>query len=211
MHVADFCEDPRFVAAYKKGRSTGSWGKVDLRWRAYTACWAAELALRLPGDFVECGVNRGGLALAVMEYVNFKATNKQFFLVDTFCGFPEEMRNTAAVVNANSYDDCYPQVVETFRPFQQVRIIRGSVPTALEEVDAEKVCYLSVDMNCSEPEIAALRFFWPKLVAGAMVVLDDYAYSEYYRRQKDAFDALGKELGFRVLSLPTGQGLIIKI
>jgi hypothetical protein len=35
------------------------------------ACWAAPDAKSIPGDFVECGVNRGGMARAVMECVNF--------------------------------------------------------------------------------------------------------------------------------------------
>ena len=65
-------------------------------------------------------------------------------------------------------------------------------------------------MNDVAPEVAALRFFWNKLVQGAIVLLDDYSYSECYRPQKEAFDALGRELGFSVLTMPTGQGMILK-
>ncbi len=42
------------------------------------------------------------------------------------------------------------------------------------------------------------------------MILDDYAYSESYRPQKEAFDALGLELGFSVFTMPTGQGIIVK-
>ena len=56
----------------------------------------------------------------------------------------------------------------------------------------------------------AIRYFWPKLAAGAPVVLDDYAFKGH-DLQKQAIDQLGNELGFEVLSLPTGQGLIIKV
>src|SRR5271166_1685933 len=81
VHVADFCTDREFISAYEKGRATGSWDGADLRWRVYTACWAAKQASSLSGDFVECGVNRGGTSLAVMEYVNFQHLGKKFFLL----------------------------------------------------------------------------------------------------------------------------------
>lgn len=203
-HVADFLSDSRFLRSYEAGKLTGSWGDADLHWRAYIACWAAEHASRLDGDFIECGVNRGGLARAVMEYVGFGDMNRAFYLLDTFCGSPD-----VATINSDDYQECYAEVVETFSSFPNVRIIRGAVPKTLPQVTSSKVAYLSIDMNCVEPEIAAMRYFWPKLVSGAIAILDDYAYSEEYRPQKLAFDALAKELRFSILSLPTGQGLIV--
>jgi len=209
-HLADFCKDSRFAHAYQKGKSTGSWNGADLRWRVYTACWAAANASTLLGDFAECGVNRGGTSLSVMEYIKFNSLNKRFYLLDTYRGFPEDFASLAASSNQHSYEDCYDQVLRTFKPYSQVRIIAGEVPKTLRQVDTDKVCYLSIDMNSAEPEIAAVRFFWPKLVRGAVVLLDDYAYAEPYRRQKEAFDSLSNELGFQILCLPTGQGLIVR-
>jgi hypothetical protein len=210
MHVADFCKDRRFISAYERGKATGSWNGSDLRWRVYTACWAAQRARDLAGDFVECGVNRGGMSRAVMEYIGFKDMNKRFFLLDTYCGFSDNLRPLAASVNRDDYQECYDAVTRTFATFPNVRIVRGTVPETLCQVETDQVCYLSLDMNCAEPEIAAMRYFWTKLVAGAVVLLDDYAFSESYRRQKDAFDSLSRELNFTILSLPTGQGLVLK-
>lgn len=209
-HIADFCNDARFRRAYQIARETGSWNGSDLRWRVYTACWAAKHASVLPGDFVECGVNRGGMSLAAMEYIDFNALDKRFFLLDTYCGFPESMATSASPANLHSYRDCYDDVVQTFKPFPGARVIAGSVPDTLQQVETDKLCYLSIDMNCAEPEIAAMKFFWKKLVPGAVVLLDDYAFSNSYRKQKQAFDSLGQELNFDILSLPTGQGLIVK-
>lgn len=79
----------------------------------------------------------------------------------------------------------------------------------LPEVKAEKVCYLSLDMNCAGPEMAAAEFFWGKMSGGAVMVLDDYGFSNFIR-QKRAFDAFARAKGVEVLSLPTGQGLIFK-
>jgi hypothetical protein len=64
-------------------------------------------------------------------------------------------------------------------------------------------------MNCSPPEVAAAHFFWDRLVPGAFVLLDDYAYHGY-RSQKVAMDDFASEKRHNILSLPTGQGLLIK-
>jgi len=61
-----------------------------------------------------------------------------------------------------------------------------------------------------EHQIAAARRLWPLMTLGGVVLLDDYGGGPAYRLQKEAFDALAKELGFHILALPTGQGLIIK-
>lgn len=202
--MADFLSNPQFGHAYRQGAATGSWYGNHLRWRVYNACWAAQQVLSLPGDFVECGVNRGGISRAVIEYVGFGELDRRFFLLDTYKGHPDVAKDN------HKYRECYEDVIKTFSPFSNVRIIRGLVPETLSNVDSEQICYLSIDMNHSAPEIAALRFFWPKLVAGALVLLDDYAYSEAYRPSKTAMDALAVELGFGILTMPTGQGLIIK-
>src|ERR1017187_5492964 len=67
--LTSFLYSEKFSAAYDAGKRTGSWGTMDLRWRVFVACWAAEHARLIPGDFVECGVNRGGISRAVMEYI----------------------------------------------------------------------------------------------------------------------------------------------
>ena len=64
-------------------------------------------------------------------------------------------------------------------------------------------------MNNATPEVAALSYFWSRLVAGAPVLLDDYAYLGY-TPQKLAMDEFANSHGISVCSLPTGQGLIIK-
>src|SRR5438270_12110754 len=102
-HNADFLNDPKFAAAFAKGKATCSWGNMDPRWRVYTACWAAAHAANLPGDFVECGVNRGGTALVIMEYVSFNSLNKKLFLLDTYCGFLQGSQ--PSVENLGQYEN----------------------------------------------------------------------------------------------------------
>lgn len=211
-HNADFMDEPRFATAYAAGKATGSWTFGDLTWRAYIVCWAAERGAALEGDFVECGVNRGGYALTVIKYVNFETLPKRFFLLDTYEGLldryisPEE---EAAGVRNGEYEPCYDAVVRTFSPYPSARIIRGPVPETLPQVDAEQIAFLSLDMNTRDPEIAAAECFWDRLVSGAAIVLDDYGWRKH-TEQKRAFDEFAAKRGVQVLSLPTGQGLILK-
>jgi O-methyltransferase len=207
--IIDFLCTEKFTAAYEMGKSTGSWGSMELRWRVFVACWAAQHAKSLPGDFVECGVSRGGLARAVVEYVDFGHLDKTFYLLDSYCGIPEEMKSTSAHLPFG-YSECFEAVRQTFAQFSNVRVIRGIVPKTLADVDSNRIAYLSIDMNCVEPEIAAAEFFWDKISAGGLILLDDYCYSEHYKLQNKAFDEFAARRNVQVLALPTGQGLIFK-
>ena len=211
-HNADFMTEPRFAAAYAAGKATGSWTFGDLTWRAYIVCWAAERGASLEGDFVECGVNRGGYALSVIKYVEFDTLPKNFYLLDTYEGLLAQYisaEEQAHGVRVGEYGPCYDAVVRTFSPYSNVKIIRGAVPETLPEVGAEKIAFLSLDMNTRDPEIAAAECFWDRLVSGAAIVLDDYGWRKHLA-QKLAFDEFARKRGVQVLSIPTGQGLILK-
>ena len=212
IHNCDFLQDPRFRQAYALGEATGSWGGVDIQWRAFIVCWAAERGLLLEGDFVECGVNRGGFARTVIDYCGFDKRPRKFYLVDTFSGLLEKYispEEAAEGVRAGGYEECYDAVKATFAPFQNVVIVRGEVPEILPEVPARKVAFLSIDMNCAAPEVAAAGYFWDKLSPGAVMVLDDYGWPGRLA-QKRALDQFAADKGTQVLSLPTGQGLLFK-
>ena len=84
------------------------------------------------------------------------------------------------------------------------------MPETLRLIDLHVFAFVSLDMNCVRPEIAAAEFFWPKLVSGGIMLLDDYGFSAHID-QKDAFDLFATRIGVQILSLPTGQGLMIKV
>jgi hypothetical protein len=212
IHNSDFQRDPRFTEAYGRGLQTGSWRGTRNLWRAHVLCWAADCAARLPGDFVECGVFRGGSAAAVIAFVGMEALGKRFYLVDTFSGAasdlwtPEERLGAAA---RDVYSPSLEFVREQFKTSPFVELVPGRVPDVLPSVGAERVGFLHLDMNAAVPEVAAAAFFWDKLVPGAPILLDDYAYRGY-GPQKAAFDEFARARGVSILTLPTGQGLLVK-
>lgn len=215
----DFLADPRFVRAYDlavdSGHHFGQKGeKFKIEWRVNTALWAAQQAARLEGDFVECGVNTGILSLAICHYLDFNSLDKRFFLFDTYSGIPEDQpgygESVENIQQKNKYYfDCYDLARKNFAPWPKACLVRGKVPDTLGEVDIDKVCYLSLDMNVAEPELAALEHFWPKLVQGAVVLIDDYGW-QTCEQQKAAIDGFARRIGIPVLFLPTGQGVIVK-
>ncbi|MFM2178636.1 MAG: hypothetical protein RL015_2734 [Verrucomicrobiota bacterium] len=210
IHNSDFTQQPLFQRAYSAGKATGSWREHDLRWRIHVLLWAAQHATKLEGAFVECGVYRGGFARAIIDYTGFASLSRDYYLFDTFEGFDVEQLTQGErdkVLSNYEYEKCFETVKRDFAALPFVKFVKGAVPQSLFRVGP--VAFLSLDMNCAAPEIAAARFFWPDLVKGAFVLLDDYGFSLHHE-QKSAFDALAAELGVGILTLPTGQGLLIK-
>lgn len=215
-HNPEFLNDPVFIRAYEAGVARKSWDlRADIRWRFHVLLWAAWRAAHMEGDFVECGVNRGGFSRAIIDYLDFGKLDKQFYLMDTFDGLVEEYitseERSLGITRENFslYADSFPDVREAFQPFPNVRIIRGPIPDTLPQVSPERICYLSIDMNSVVPEIAAAEYFWGKLVSGGIIILDDYGHHQHVM-QKHAFDEFAAIRNVQVLMLPTGQGLIFK-
>jgi O-methyltransferase len=209
----DFIAEPRFAKAYQTAVDTKPWKGFTLQWRIYNVCWFADMVKNLEGDFVECGVNTGAYSRAIIDYIDFHKLNKTFYLLDTYEGLVPSMitdaeKKAGIEEYLTHYTNVYNQVVKTFAPFN-TKIIKGIVPGTLPECDAQKICYLSIDMNCVEPEIAAANYFWDKLVIGGVMILDDYGFSLHIE-QKKAFDVFAEAHNQSILCLPTGQGIIIK-
>lgn len=210
---ADFMKDSLFRQSYRLGRGLmmQSWGDYQFHWRAYVVCWVAEKVKTLPGDFVDCGTCTGMLARMVINYINFEKLPKTYYLLDTFKGMEAKYSSEKEMQRSKNmgYYEIYDQVVETFRPFSNVKIIKGPIPDTLPQVEAKQVAFLSIDMNSAFPEAQALEYFWDKMVSGGVVVLDDYGFPGH-EEQKRAHDEFAKSKGVLVLPVPTGQGLIFK-
>jgi hypothetical protein len=107
------------------------------------------------------------------------------------------------------YKDTYAGTAANFAEYQRVHLIKGTVPETLGKVSIDQVAYLSIDMNCAGADTAAFEHFWPKMPKGGLVLLDDYAYCTFEETYR-AFNAVAAKHQISILSLPTGQGLIIK-
>src|SRR5262245_5877845 len=89
MQITDktvpFMGNQRFQAAYQSAvKSNDHYKAIHLEWRIHVACWAAQNALNVRGDFVECGVCDGFTSVAICNYVDFNSTGRYFWLFNTF-------------------------------------------------------------------------------------------------------------------------------
>jgi O-methyltransferase len=217
VHNCDFINAPLFKEAYAAAAKTPHTFGPDLHieWRVFVCCWAATQAIHLHADFVECGVFTGIFSSAVMRYIDFaNRPERTFYLLDTYSGIPEEQINAdesrLGIQGHNRfYSDCYEAALKTFAPYPNARIIRGRIPETLEQIDSARIGYVSMDLNIVEPEMAAAEYLWPRMVSGAIIVLDDYGWRPHIN-QKHAWDAFAAKHGLMVLALPTGQGLLVK-
>jgi len=97
---SDCLNEPRFLRAYNLSLTVNDWRtelNMDMRWRYYIVCWFAEYVKHLEGDFVECGVYRGGYSLALADYLQFNTLNKNFWLLDTFNGLVKQYLNPGEI------------------------------------------------------------------------------------------------------------------
>ena len=215
-----FIDDAKFIESYNIGVDSGQNVGVDedhdIKWRVHVICWAAKYASGLDGDFVECGVNTGILSLAAMNWIDFdKMPDRKWWLLDTYCGLDEAQQETeedkkrAHAVNEKMYFECYDLAKNNFSKYKNAVLVKGVIPETLVQVAADKIAYLSIDLNYYLPEIAAGEYFWEKLTKGGIIILDDYAFLGYERQNKE-WNKFAKEKDVQILTLPTGQGMILK-
>ena len=205
-HSHHFVGEPRFATAYARAVRACS-GDYHIAWRTHTALWAAAVAATTDGSFVECGTGRGHMASAICDYLNW--TNRPFFLFDSFLPtYPDEhgrQPDSGRIHPAYAHD--IGAVASNFSEWPGVKLVQGFIPDCL--VDTGPVSFLHVDLNNAPSEAEAVRYFWPKLVSGGVMLFDDYGH-EGYEAQLESADALAAELGFEIFAVPTGQGLVVR-
>ena len=213
----DFLADPLFKKSYELCMKSTRYGiDFTLHWNIYFYVCFAKQALSYEGDFVECGVCTGGGAKATINYLDFKKQKgRKYWLFDTYKGLDIDSCHPlecefAKFKNEKCYNiDRYEEICQTFSGYDFVKIVRGNVIDTLEQFSGDKVAFLSIDMNCLAPEIKAINYFWDKVVKGGIILLDDYGWPDYLL-QKLGMEDFARKVGAQIISLPTGQGLIIK-
>ena len=210
-HNDDFRLTPAFRRAYDRAVQA-SGRDYQIPYRVQQALWCARIARKLEGDFVELGTGRGFLMSAVLaDYDGWAEDVRSLHLFDTFLSTPpnQEGEQRDDVEPSPFYATSVDDVRANFAEWPRVQIHEGDVFETLPNAAIERIAFLHVDMNHHDPESFGIRRLWPKMSKGAVMLLDDYAHYNC-RMQYRAVNELATELGFDVLSTPTGQGLVVK-
>ena len=219
-HDHSFVDDDRFRQCYERAVKASKGVDHRIRWRVHILLWVVGQAAKLRGDFVECGVNTGFMSSAMLTYLDWPSLRKTLYLLDTFAGpaidqYSDDERaegkleQVAELLRRGAYEMDVGTARANFAEWESVRIVQGAVPETLSQVQSASVAFLHLDMNCAGPEVAAAECLWPRVVPGGFVLIDDYA-TAGYSTLKRGFDDFACRNGVKILSLPTGQGLMQK-
>ncbi len=208
--TAKWREDPVFVASYEAAvRQTGADYRIS--WRTHVALWAAGLALRVPGTYVEVGTGRGWMMSAILEGVLQHHPQRAVVLMDSF----ESARVDPTTGDRTDFDSpVYASGVEDVAglsgKYPQVNVVVGDVFETAPLVGAthDSIAFVHFDLNAAAPEVFAFGALRARFSPGTVLLLDDYGFIGF-EEQRDAWDLVAREHGLVILSLPTGQGLIV--
>jgi hypothetical protein len=196
--------------------------------RAYTSTSAERIvALRhavqyvvangIPGDFVECGVWKGGSMMAAARtLLEMGDTSRDLYLYDTFEGMTAPtMRDVsyggesaAAVWKdrrgedgtstwSNISLDTVREAMESVGYDQaRIHLVKGPVEQTIPEQAPSQIALLRLDTDWYESTYHELEHLFPRLVVGGVLIIDDYG---HWLGAREATDEYIRKHGVRLL------------
>jgi hypothetical protein len=181
---------------------------------------------KIPGEFVECGVWRGGQAmLAAYTLIKEKDMTRKMFLYDTYAGMskPGELdvrlgRRTPTIKeweNANkavhnewcyaSLDEVKENMFLTGYPKENFIFVKGKVEETIPDTIPIKIALLRLDTDFYESTYHELKYLYPVLQPGGILMIDDYG---SWAGSREAVDQYFKEHNINILLHRIGPGRI---
>ena len=128
---------------------------------------AAFATATLPGDMAELGVYRGGSA----KLMAMTCPHKRIWLFDTFAGLPEP--TGIDLHKANEFHASHADV-RAWMHGTKFETCAGRFPNSIPAAADRPFSLVHLDADLYESTRDGLAFFWPRLVMGGMIVLDDW-------------------------------------
>jgi len=195
-----------FASAYEgvKEKTLVSADRCYLLWKF------AQHALSLDGAFIECGVYRGGTALMLARMLS--GSDRKLWLFDSFEGLPNSQPDKGDHYERGAFGDTSVEgVAKLLKPFAgSIEIKKGWIPTSFQGAEELRFSLAHVDVDLYEPALECCRFIFPRLASGGVMIFDDYGFPSC-RGERTAVDDYFAEQKRTVISLPTGQALVIKV
>ena len=90
--------------------------------------------------------------------------------------------------------------------YENVHIIKGKFPESGKEIVDKRFCFVHLDVDLYKSTIDSLRFFFPKMVQGGIILIHDY-HSDGIQK---AFREFKNENQVQMIELTGSQAMIIK-
>jgi O-methyltransferase len=200
-------DDPEFCEIYRKIESRALLDSA----RAFVLLQTARRQKAVPGDILELGSYRCGSSLLLSA--NDTVAPKTLFFVDSFAGLPEVSDKDPYWRKGEMAQTNFEEI-KTF-----LRLHLKNTPYALHkgffphEVDLNALkrtwSLVHIDTDLYQPTLDALRFFYPLLAPGGIVIIDDFGNSSC-PGVVSAVREFEAESAVVSIFLISGQALIIK-
>jgi O-methyltransferase len=193
--------DPAFWSAFEMSRPN----TMTSLERMYAIWISASYVVEneIEGDFVECGVWRGGSAMMMaLALKHFGDATRQVHLFDTFAGMTEpsdrdslEVHRRWRVAQRDNHNDwCYSpeervrsnMALTGFDP-RRVVFVKGPVEETLPRHAPESVSLLRLDTDWFDSTFHELVHLYDRVSIGGVLILDDYGHHAGARAAVDTF------------------------
>lgn len=162
----------------------------------------------ISGDFVECGVWRGGSMMAIAKMCKrLGDTDRQLHLFDTFEGMSkptdadvsihgesaddllatQSMEDASSVWCVSGLDEVKSNMATTNYPSTKVHYHIGKVEETVPREAPAKIALLRLDTDWYESTRHEMEHLFPRLVDGGVLIVDDYGHWEGARRAVDEY------------------------
>lgn len=200
--------DPDFVAYYRRyvleqGRPE-NWHSAD---RKYFMRSLLKLVVPVAGDMAECGVYRGAtarlMALGAGE-------GRTLHLFDSFEGLSAPEAQDGRYWQEHDLTTSSEPVREALADLPVAyELHAGWIPDRFHDVADRRFSFVHIDVDLYQPTLDALHFFYPRLEAGGLLLLDDYGFTTCPGATQ-AVDEWASTVSNPVIEVPTGQAFVLK-
>jgi len=164
---------------------------------------------KIPGDFVECGVWRGGsVMLIALALAHFGETNRKIFLYDTFTGMTKPDENDVDWNGLNlqkkwendslqsknfqwgyggTVDDVRKNIYLSNYPKDNFVFVEGPVEHTIPDTVPEKIALLRLDTDWYASTYHELIHLYPIISTGGILIIDDYGWCRGARQATDKY------------------------
>jgi hypothetical protein len=140
---------------------------------------------RVPGDFIETGIWRGGACILMRAVLKaFGATDRVVWCADSFEGLPPPDPQRYPQDAGDTHHRQTPlkisleEVQENFRKYglldSQVRFLKGWFKDTLPNAPIEKLAMLRLDGDMYQSTMEAISALYDKVSPGGFIVVDDF-------------------------------------
>lgn len=176
---------------------------------AITLLMAIDATSKIKGEIAEVGVYGGGTAKLLRSYN--RDITKHIHLFDTFEGLPNPTKvdiiiNGEGQLKKNQFSWSYENVQSLFANDETIHFYKGYFPDETGHfIESKKFSLVHLDMDLYEGTLAALKFFYPRMNPGGIIISHDYNTLLGVRKAFDEFFINKKE---PVLQIATSQCLV---